>query len=96
MRSRSPDQPGGRSRPAVRQPLRAAVLLLAMMVGMLPWAGAAQAHGTVINPASRAYKCWQTWGNNHTNPAMQQQDPMCWLSSPGFDGELVSWFSGVR
>ena len=78
MRSDKLEQSGGRSRSAVRQALRAVVLLLALMVGMLPWTGPAQAHGTIVDPASRAYQCWQSWGSQHMNPAMQQQDPMCW------------------
>ncbi|MGW0507021.1 lytic polysaccharide monooxygenase auxiliary activity family 9 protein [Micromonospora sp. NPDC003241] len=96
MRSHKPDQSGSRVRSAARQPLRALVLLLAMMAGMIPWVGAAQAHGTIINPASRAYQCWQTWGSNHTNPAMQQQDPMCWQAFQSNPDTMWNWMSALR
>jgi predicted carbohydrate-binding protein with CBM5 and CBM33 domain len=59
-----------------RKPVQAAVVVLALLLSVLPWTGSAQAHGTIINPQSRAYQCWKTWGNQHTNPAMQTQDPM--------------------
>jgi predicted carbohydrate-binding protein with CBM5 and CBM33 domain len=89
-------QSGRRSSPAVRQPLRALVLLLAIMAGMLPWAGAAQAHGTIVDPASRAYQCWQSWGTHHTDPAMQQQDPMCWQAFQANSDTMWNWMSALR
>jgi lytic cellulose monooxygenase (C4-dehydrogenating) len=76
--------------------LRALVLLFAVVVGLLPWAGAAQAHGTIINPASRAYQCWKTWGNQHMNPAMQQQDPMCWQAFQANPDTMWNWMSALR
>ena len=93
MRSRKPDQSGGRT---VRQSLRALTLALVMVVGMLPFTGTAQAHGTIINPASRAYQCWQSWGNNHMNPAMQQQDPMCWQAFQSNPDTMWNWMSALR
>ncbi|GAB1823810.1 lytic polysaccharide monooxygenase [Herbidospora sp. RD11066] len=36
------------------------------------------AHGSVTDPPSRNYGCWQRWGGDFQNPAMAQQDPMCW------------------
>lgn len=96
MRSHRSGQPGGPSRSATRQPLRVLVLLFAMVIGMLPWTGAAQAHGTIINPASRAYQCWKTWGNQHTNPAMQQQDPMCWRAFQANPDTMWNWMSALR
>jgi predicted carbohydrate-binding protein with CBM5 and CBM33 domain len=96
MRSRKPDQSGGRSRSAVRQPLRVLALVLTMAVGILPWSGVAQAHGTIVNPASRAYQCWKTWGSSHTNPAMQQQDPMCWQAFQANPDTMWNWMSALR
>ena len=93
MRSRNLDQRGRRSRPAARQPVRALFLLLALMAGMLPFTGAAQAHGTIVNPASRAYQCWQDWGHQHMNPAMQQQDPMCWQAWQADSTAMWNWNS---
>jgi chitin-binding protein len=75
---------------------RALVLLFAVLVGLLPWAGAAQAHGTIINPASRAYQCWKTWGSQHMNPAMQQQDPMCWQAFQANPDTMWNWMSALR
>ncbi len=96
MRPPQLDQTGRRSRSALSRSVRPLVLLLAMMVGMLPWTGVAQAHGTIINPASRAYQCWTAWGNNHTNPAMQQQDPMCWNAFQANPDTMWNWMSALR
>jgi lytic cellulose monooxygenase (C4-dehydrogenating) len=96
VRSHTSDQSVGRSRSAARRSLRVVVLLFAMVVGTLPWTGAAQAHGTVINPASRAYQCWKTWGNQHTNPAMQQQDPMCYRAFQANPDTMWNWMSQLR
>ncbi|WP_243705036.1 lytic polysaccharide monooxygenase [Micromonospora sp. KC723] len=63
---------------------------------MLPWPAPAQAHGTIINPATRAYRCWQVWGSNHTNPAMQQQDPMCWRAFQANPDTMWNWMSALR
>src|SRR6188768_527178 len=72
------------------------VVLLALVAGLLPWSGAAQAHGTIINPASRAYQCWQSWGSQHTNPAMQQQDPMCYQAFQANPDTMWNWMSALR
>ena len=95
MRRHLPELSGGRSRSA-RQPLRALVLLLALMVGSLAVPGTAQAHGTIISPATRAYQCWQAWGSNHTNPAMQQQDPMCYQAFQANPDTMWNWMSALR
>ncbi|KUJ48484.1 lytic polysaccharide monooxygenase auxiliary activity family 9 protein [Micromonospora gifhornensis] len=96
VRSLESEQSGQRSRSAARRPARALVLLLALVVGMLPWAGTAQAHGTIVNPASRAYQCWKTWGNNHMSPQMQQQDPMCWQAFQANPDTMWNWMSALR
>ncbi|MFG1704403.1 lytic polysaccharide monooxygenase [Nonomuraea sp. M3C6] len=58
---------------------RALALLLSMaMLFAVPLADTASAHGSVVDPASRNYGCWLRWGSDFQNPAMQQQDPMCW------------------
>jgi chitin-binding protein len=72
------------------------VVLLTLVVGLLPWAGAAQAHGTIVSPASRAYQCWQTWGSNHTSAAMQQQDPMCYQAFQANPDTMWNWMSALR
>jgi predicted carbohydrate-binding protein with CBM5 and CBM33 domain len=53
-------------------------LVIVMLTSLFIWPPTASAHGTIVSPATRAYHCWEVWGSNHTNPAMQQQDPMCW------------------
>jgi lytic cellulose monooxygenase (C4-dehydrogenating) len=90
------DRSAARSRSAARQPLRVFVLLLALVAGMLPFTGAAQAHGTIVGPATRAYQCWQTWGSHHTDPAMQQQDPMCYQAFQANPDTMWNWMSALR
>ncbi|MEO3926765.1 lytic polysaccharide monooxygenase [Micromonosporaceae bacterium B7E4] len=67
-----------------------------MVASTLTWTGTAQAHGTIINPASRAYQCWKDWGSNHTNPAMQQQDPMCYQAFQANPDTMWNWMSALR
>ncbi|MFI7024386.1 lytic polysaccharide monooxygenase [Micromonospora sp. NPDC049900] len=92
MSSHHPPQ----SRSVVHRPLQALALALTMVVAMLPWAGAAQAHGTVINPATRAYQCWQNWGHRHMDPAMQTQDPMCYRAFQANPDTMWNWMSQLR
>nr|MDT0659296.1 lytic polysaccharide monooxygenase [Micromonospora sp. DSM 115978] len=96
MRSHKSDLADGRPRSTVRQSLRVLVPLVALVVGMLPFTGAAQAHGTIINPMSRAYQCWKTWGNQHMNPAMQTQDPMCYRAFQANPDTMWNWMSALR
>ncbi|MFS0700250.1 lytic polysaccharide monooxygenase [Cellulomonas sp. 179-A 4D5 NHS] len=37
----------------------------------------AAAHGSVTDPPSRNYRCWDVWGSRFQDPAMASQDPMC-------------------
>lgn len=94
MRNQSPSS--GRSRSFLRRPLQALVMLFAVVVGALTWSAPAQAHGTIVGPASRAYQCWKTWGSNHTNPAMQTQDPMCWQAFQANSDTMWNWMSALR
>src|SRR5690348_1475075 len=89
-------QQSRQKRSAVRRPVQALVVLFALVAALLPGAGAAQAHGTIINPASRAYQCWQAWGSQHMNPAMQQQDPMCWQAWQANPDTMWNWMSALR
>jgi chitin-binding protein len=63
---------------------------------MFVWAPTASAHGTIVGPSTRAYHCWQTWGNDHMNPAMQQQDPMCWQAFQANPDTMWNWMSALR
>ncbi|MFI5844654.1 lytic polysaccharide monooxygenase [Catenuloplanes sp. NPDC051500] len=89
MHAPKPGQPG-------RHALRALVLLVALLVGVLPWAGPAQAHGTIVDPGSRAYRCWQAWGTNHTSPAMATEDPMCYQAFQANADTMWNWMSALR
>ncbi|TDB73008.1 lytic polysaccharide monooxygenase [Micromonospora sp. KC723] len=64
----------------------AAVLLLATTL-----ATPASAHGSVVDPASRNYGCWQRWGNDFQNPAMATQDPMCWQAWQHNTSAMWNW-----
>ncbi|TDV43177.1 lytic polysaccharide monooxygenase auxiliary activity family 9 protein [Actinophytocola oryzae] len=74
--------------------------VMAVVIGALAclfiWAPTASAHGTIVDPASRAYQCWRTWGSDHMNPAMQQQDPMCWQAFQANADTMWNWMSALR
>jgi chitin-binding protein len=71
-------------------------LVIAAIASLLIGTPTASAHGTIVGPATRAYQCWQTWGNNHMNPAMQQQDPMCWQAYQANADTMWNWMSALR
>ncbi|GLY04068.1 MULTISPECIES: lytic polysaccharide monooxygenase [Actinoplanes] len=83
-------------RSALPRTLKILVLLVALVVGTLQSAGAAQAHGTIVNPASRAYQCWQDWGTHHTDPLMQTQDPTCYQAFQANPDTMWNWMSALR
>ncbi|MCK2220172.1 lytic polysaccharide monooxygenase [Actinomadura sp. ATCC 31491] len=75
-----------------RWALRALALLTSMaMVVVVPLAETASAHGTVVDPATRNYGCWLRWGNDFQNPAMAQQDPMCWQAWQDNANAMWNW-----
>ncbi|MCG8926402.1 lytic polysaccharide monooxygenase [Lentzea sp. CC55] len=71
-------------------------LIIGVLLCTFVWAPPASAHGTIASPATRAYQCWQTWGSQHTNPAMQQQDPMCWQAFQANADTMWNWMSALR
>ncbi|MGC7098733.1 lytic polysaccharide monooxygenase auxiliary activity family 9 protein [Amycolatopsis lurida] len=71
-------------------------LVVATLVGLFVWVPTASAHGTIVGPATRAYQCWQDWGSQHTNPAMQQQDPMCYQAYQANADTMWNWMSALR
>jgi predicted carbohydrate-binding protein with CBM5 and CBM33 domain len=89
-------QSGGRPRPVFRHTVRTIVLLLTAAVGLVTWSGAAQAHGTVVGPATRAYQCWKDWGSNHMSTAMATEDPMCWQAFQANADTMWNWMSALR
>lgn len=88
-----------RMRPTAR-PMAPPRALLALVIAALAcvfvWTPTASAHGTIVNPATRAYQCWQKWGSDHMNPAMQQQDPMCWQAFQANPDTMWNWMSALR
>ncbi|TDD12280.1 cellulose-binding protein [Nonomuraea deserti] len=80
-------------KPAVpaRRALRVLTIMAAALLCLLPWAESASAHGSIIDPASRNYGCWLRWGDDHLNPAMQQEDPMCWQAWQDNPNAMWNW-----
>ncbi|CCH16807.1 lytic polysaccharide monooxygenase auxiliary activity family 9 protein [Micromonospora lupini] len=79
--------------PRVRRPLAiaaAATLLLttALSVALVQ---PASAHGSVVDPASRNYSCWQRWGSEFQNPRMATEDPMCWQAWQADPQAMWNW-----
>ncbi|MEV6815052.1 lytic polysaccharide monooxygenase [Micromonospora sp. NPDC051296] len=54
-------------------------------------ANPASAHGSVINPASRNYGCWERWGGDFQNPRMATEDPMCWQAWQANPNAMWNW-----
>jgi chitin-binding protein len=62
-----------------------AVVAAAFTMVVIAQATPASAHGSVTDPPSRNYGCWERWGDDHLNPNMAQTDPMCaqaWQANP--------------
>ncbi|RLP92405.1 cellulose-binding protein [Micromonospora sp. BL4] len=68
----------------------AATLLLttALTTALVP---PASAHGSVVDPASRNYSCWQRWGSDFQNPRMATEDPMCWQAWQADPNAMWNW-----
>ncbi|GAB1515150.1 lytic polysaccharide monooxygenase auxiliary activity family 9 protein [Actinophytocola sp. KF-1] len=71
-------------------------LVIAALASVFVLTPTASAHGTIVNPATRAYHCWQAWGSQHMNPAMQTQDPMCWQAFQANPDTMWNWMSALR
>ncbi|CAM5318684.1 hypothetical protein SALBM217S_01233 [Streptomyces griseoloalbus] len=71
-------------------------MLFALVAGALSFSGTAQAHGSVVGPASRAYHCWEEWGSDHMNPAMADEDPMCWQAYQANPNTMWNWMSMLQ
>ncbi|GAA3727588.1 lytic polysaccharide monooxygenase auxiliary activity family 9 protein [Salinactinospora qingdaonensis] len=74
-----------------RWALRALALVGTAAVGLTTWTGTASAHGTIVDPPSRNYSCWERWGDDHQNPDMQQEDPMCWQAWQDNANAMWNW-----
>ncbi|WP_206074570.1 lytic polysaccharide monooxygenase [Antribacter gilvus] len=74
-----------RARAAVVLAALAMILSVGVVAIQAATAPPAAAHGSVTNPPSRTYGCYERWSGNHLDPAMATADPMCaqaWQSSP--------------
>ncbi|WP_372495169.1 lytic polysaccharide monooxygenase auxiliary activity family 9 protein [Micromonospora phytophila] len=49
------------------------------------------AHGSVVDPASRNYGCWQRWASDFQNPRMATEDPMCWQAWQANPNTMWNW-----
>jgi chitin-binding protein len=83
-----PPRPGGRR-------LRSLIVLVAALVAAgtaaVLFVQPASSHGTAIGPSSRHYSCWERWGSDFQNPAMAQQDPMCWAAWQNDPNAMWNW-----
>ncbi|UED87460.1 lytic polysaccharide monooxygenase auxiliary activity family 9 protein [Streptomyces profundus] len=87
--------------PTRRWTLRVITPVLAAIIGLIalflsPWSDTAKAHGSIVDPAGRAYGCWDRWGSDHMNPAMEQEDPMCWQAFQANPNTMWNWMSLYR
>jgi chitin-binding protein len=71
-------------------------LAISAMACLFIWTPTASAHGTIVGPSTRAYQCWQSWGSHHMDPAMQQQDPMCYQAFQANPDTMWNWMSALR
>ncbi|WP_017539126.1 lytic polysaccharide monooxygenase auxiliary activity family 9 protein [Nocardiopsis halophila] len=83
----NPGHPPTTSRPL----LRTLTLLAAAPLALIPWTAPANAHGSIVDPASRNYGCWERWGDDHLNPDMEQEDPMCWQAWQDDPNAMWNW-----
>jgi chitin-binding protein len=51
----------------------------------------AAAHGSVTDPPTRNYGCWERWGSNHLDPTMEQKDPRCWQAWKADPNAMWNW-----
>ncbi|RIV40908.1 lytic polysaccharide monooxygenase auxiliary activity family 9 protein [Micromonospora radicis] len=68
-----------------------AVAAVAMLLLSTALVKPASAHGSVVNPASRNYGCWQRWGGDFQNPRMATEDPMCWQAWQANPNAMWNW-----
>jgi len=54
-------------------------------------AAPASAHGSVTDPPTRNYGCWERWGSDHLNPQMATLDPMCWGAFQADPNAMWNW-----
>lgn len=75
------------------------VLVVRLVIAALVAAGAlltigsapADAHGTVVDPPTRNFRCWDVWGNRFQDPVMATEDPMCWQAWQADPSAMWTW-----
>lgn len=68
-----------------------ALLSAALLLSLALWTDTAAAHGSIVEPPSRNYGCWDRWGDDHLNPDMEQEDPMCWQAWQDNPNAMWNW-----
>ncbi|MEU6074362.1 lytic polysaccharide monooxygenase [Micromonospora sp. NPDC047074] len=68
-----------------------AVAATAVLVLTTALANPVSAHGSVVDPATRNYGCWQRWGSDFQNPRMATEDPMCWQAWQANPNAMWNW-----
>ena len=68
-----------------------AVLVAAFALVLISKPGPAAAHGSVTDPPTRNYGCWERWGSDHLNPQMATLDPMCWQAFQANPQTMWNW-----
>lgn len=69
----------------------AAVLGAVFTMVVVNQAGPVSAHGSVTNPPTRNYGCWERWGSDHLNPTMAETDPMCYQAWQANPNTMWNW-----
>ncbi|ANC30711.1 lytic polysaccharide monooxygenase [Isoptericola dokdonensis] len=71
----------------------AAVLVapLALAVAVTGGATTAAAHGSVTDPPTRNYGCWDRWADEFQNPDMAELDPQCWQAWQAEPAAMWNW-----
>ncbi|MEW9527407.1 lytic polysaccharide monooxygenase [Microbispora sp. NPDC049125] len=75
-------------RTLIRSSLAAIVAALLLGTALV---APASAHGSVSDPPSRNYGCWQRWGSDFQNPQMATLDPMCWQAWQADPNAMWNW-----
>ncbi|MEL7976596.1 lytic polysaccharide monooxygenase auxiliary activity family 9 protein [Isoptericola sp. F-RaC21] len=81
----------GRRRRVATAAATALVAPLAVAAVATAGAGTAAAHGSVTDPPSRNYGCWERWGDDFQNPEMADLDPMCWAAWQADPSAMWNW-----
>jgi predicted carbohydrate-binding protein with CBM5 and CBM33 domain len=64
---------------------------LALAVAVTGTATTAAAHGSVTDPPTRNFGCWDRWGDDFQNPEMADLDPMCWQAWQAEPAAMWNW-----